>query len=181
MSHDLQTDLQAAIAHLRDEYSKLQVGRASTSLIEDVLVDAYGAPTPLKGAASISVLDAQTLKAEPWDKSLIGAVEKGIREADLGLNPQNMGEHILIPIPPMTEERRRDMAKRVHQLAEDAKISIRHAREEARKQVKIQKDNGDISEDQERDNNNDIQEKVDKANTEVEETMKKKEGEVMSV
>ncbi|HEY5713889.1 MAG TPA: ribosome recycling factor [Candidatus Gracilibacteria bacterium] len=178
---DLQNQIQGTIDHLKNEYAKLQVGRASANLIEGVLVQAYGSPMPLKGTANISTLDAKTLKVEPWDKGLVGAVEKGIREAGLGLNPQNMGEHILVPIPPMTEERRKDMVKRVSSLAEEARISIRHSREEARKNIKQAKDGGDISEDQQRDQEQEVQDKIDAANRTIEEVMKKKETEVMSI
>ena len=181
MSHDLKTDIAKAIDHLRSEYAKLQTGRANAALVEELEVESYGSMMALKATANITCPDAKTIRIEPWDKSLIGEIEKSIQSANIGLNPQNMGDSIILPIPPMTEERRKDIVKIVHKLGENAHISIRSARHEAMKTIKHQKDEKEISEDQQKDAESDVQEAIDKANKEVDELMKVKETDVMSV
>ncbi len=181
MSHELKSDIAKAIEHLRAEYAKLQIGRANSVLVEEISIESYGSQMPLKATANISCPDAKTIRIEPWDKSLIGEIEKAIQAANIGLNPQNMGDSILLPIPPMTEERRKDIVKTVHELAENARISIRSARHEAMKSIKSQKEEGDLSEDQQKDAESDVQEEIDKANKSIDEFMKKKETDVMSV
>ena len=181
MSHDLKTDIDKAINHLTAEFSALQTGRASASLVEGIEVEVYGAKSPLNQLANIICPDAKTLKVEPWDKSLIGDIEKAIAEANIGINPQNMGDSIFLPVPPMTEERRKGLVKLVHEGAERAKISIRNARHEAMKMVKMMKEEGELSEDQQKDQESDIQELVDKANKQVEEIAQNKEKELLTI
>lgn len=178
---DLQTQLQKAIDHLKHVLSSMQLGRASAALVQGVQVEQYGSMGELKACANISVPDAQTLRVEPWDKSLIGAIEKAIQAANLGLNPTNMGEHLLISIPPLTEERRKQVVKQVHAEVEKAKIGVRNARQDALKQVKSQKDEKEISEDELKKAEKEIQAAVDAANKEVEAIGKKKETDVLSV
>ncbi len=178
---DLITQMQKAFDHLKNEYAALQIGRASAALVEDILVECYGAQSPLKQSANISCPDAKTVRVEPWDKSLIGDIEKALQESNIGINPQNMGEYILLPIPPMTEDRRRQLAKLVHELAENAHIAVRQARQDALKKVKAQKDNKEISEDEAKSQEKEIQEKVDEMNKQIDTTSKNKETEVMSV
>ena len=179
MSHS--TNINGAIDHLKSEYAKLQIGTANTALVEDLEVESYGSKMPLKATANIACPDPKTIKIEPWDKSLVGEIEKTVQAAKLGLNPQNMGEYILIPIPPMTEDRRKDLVKKVGELAENAKISIRNSRHEEMKHIKHRKDENEISEDQQKDLESDLQELVDTANKDVEEIRKKKETDVMSI
>lgn len=181
MSHDLTTDIAKAIDHLKEEYAKLQIGRANVALVEDLNVESYGSMMPMKATANISCPDAKTIKIEPWDKSVLPEIEKSIQIANIGLNPQNMGEYILVPIPPMTEDRRKEIVKLVHELAENARISVRTGRHEAMKQIKHQKDEGELSEDQQKDAEAEVQEKVDEANKSIDELMKHKESDVMSV
>jgi ribosome recycling factor len=182
MSHqDLKNQIQKSIDHLKQEFATLQIGRASASLVDSVEVEVYGASSPLKQVANISCPDAKTIKVEPWDKSLVGDIEKAIQEANIGINPQNMGESLFLPIPPMTEERRQEIVKKVHQLTEEAKISVRNARQEAMKFIKLQKDENEVSEDQQKDLESEAQEIVDKSNKEIEELAHKKEQEILTV
>ncbi len=140
MINELQTQLQKALDHLRAEFGKLQMGTANASILDAVEVSMYGAKSPLKNGANVSVMDAKTLKIEPWDKSIMAEIEKGITAANLGLNPQNMGEYIIIPIPPMTEERRKNTVKVVHQESENAKIAVRNIRQDfMKKKLKLKK------------------------------------------
>lgn len=180
-TQDLQAQVQKSIDHLKQEFASLQIGRASASLVDSVTVEVYGAASPLKQVANISCPDAKTIKIEPWDKSLVGDIEKAVHEANIGITPQNMGESIFLPIPPMTEERRKDIVKKVHQLAEDTKISIRNSRHDAMKFIKLQKEENEISEDQQKDLESDVQEIIDKSNKEIEELSKKKEQEILTV
>ena len=181
MSKDLSIQIENTISALKKEFAALQIGRASVALVDEVQVESYGAKMGLKGVANVSCPDAKTIKIEPWDKNLIKDIEKAIMEANIGIMPQNMGESILLPIPPMTEERRKQIVKMVHEFVERSKIAIRNARQEAIKQVKKQKEEGDISEDVQKDMEVEVQEKVDKANKEVELLGKNKEAEILKV
>ena len=135
----------------------------------------------LKSMANISCPDSRTIRIEPWDKSALESIEKALREAEIGINPQNMGEYILLSVPPMTEERRRQVVKRVHEEAEKARISIRNIRHDFLKKVKHQKDEKEISEDEASRLEKQIQEKIDEANKEIDSISKSKEQEVLTV
>lgn len=176
-----QAEFDQAVTHLKHEYSKLQTGRASAALIEDVKIDAYGSMTPLKGVGSISIPDARTIAIQVWDRSLMGAVEKGILAANMGLNPTNDGILIRINLPALTEERRKELAKVVHQLAEQAKISVRTARGGAHGGFKTLEDGKEITEDERRHGEKTLQDKVDAANKLIDETANKKEQDIMTV
>ncbi len=177
----LTDQINKAIEHLKSEYSALQIGRASAQLVENIEVESYGSMMGLKGVANIGCPDAKTIRIEPWDKNLVGAIEKALQDARIGINPQNMGEYILLPIPPMTEDRRKDLVKIVHSAAETAKISIRNSRQDEIKSIKQQKDDKEISEDQQKDLESDVQDAVNKGNKDVEEIMKKKEQDIMTI
>lgn len=138
----------ATVEFLKGELSQLRTGRASPALVENIIVDAYGAPMAVKGVASISVTDAKSLAVEPWDKSLMKAIEEGIRNAGLGINPVNDGKVVRIVMPPMTEENRRSLVKIVGQKEEEARIRIRQSREEVRTMIIRAEDSGEIPEDQ---------------------------------
>lgn len=181
MLEELQAQIDKAINHLKTEFTALQIGRANASLVDEIEVESYGSKMPLKQVANIVCPDAKTIKIEPWDKNLVKEVEKAITEANIGINPQNMGESIFLPIPPMTEERRREMVKLVHELAEKAKISVRNARQDVMKMVKMQEDEKEISEDQRKDLEADVQERVDEANKSIDVTAKNKESEILTV
>lgn len=175
------SDFEKALAHLNDEFSRLQVGRANPSLVEHVLVEAYGAKQPLKNMANISVPDPKTLQIQPWDRSLLGAVEKAILQSDLGLNPVNNGVSILLNIPTLTEERRRDIVKIVNKLAEEARISVRNIRQTAHAKFKQMAQDKQITEDEVTGAEKRLQEKVDAYNGKIGEAAKKKEEMVMTV
>lgn len=174
-------EFQKALLHLRNEFVRLQIGRASPALIEDLKVEAYGGMQPLKGLASITVPDPKTLQVQPWDRSILSAVERAIAAANLGLNPINDGRFIRIPMPPLTEERRKELVKVVHQMSENAKISIRTARSTAHSAFKMMEENKEISEDERRLAEKHLQEKVDHANREIEELAKKKEADIVTI
>jgi len=180
MIQDLSSQLQKVVDHLRSDFSGLHIGRANTALVDEISVQSYGAQMPLKATANISCPDSQTIRIEPWDKNIIGEIEKSIREADIG-NPQNMGQYILIPVPPMTEERRKQMVKRVNEMTEDARISVRNVRQDALKNVKAQKEAKEISEDELGRFEKQIQEKVDEINKSIEEVSKKKEQDILTI
>lgn len=174
-------EFQKTIAHLKSEFSRLQIGRASPALVEDLKIEAYGGLQPLKGLASVSVPDPKTLQIQPWDRGILGAIEKAIQAANLGLNPINDGRVIRVPMPPLTEERRRELVKVVHQMSENAKISIRTARGVAHGAFKTMEEGKAISEDERRFAEKHLQEKVDQSNREVEDLGKKKEQEIMTI
>lgn len=175
------TGISKAIDHLHAEFGKLQLGRANPALIEDVQVEQYGSMQPIKNMAAVSILDPQTLNIKPWDKTGIMPISKAISDSGLGLNPQDMGESIIIKVPQMTEERRRDIAKIAKKLLEDAKIAIRNARSDSHKDIKRAEDDKDISEDQSKDHQDDLQKLVDDANKQADEAYKAKEADIMTV
>ena len=167
--------------HIKTEYSRLQAGRASAALIEGIQVEAYGSRQQLKAVGSISIPDAKTIQIQPWDKGQLAAIEKAIQVSDIGLTPINDGVVIRLSIPPLTEERRKDLVKVVHKLAEEARISIRHNRQKALDGMKVLEKDGKATEDQIKVFEKKLQEKVDKANQEIESIAKNKEKEVMTV
>lgn len=176
-----QNEFQKTLTHLKSEFGRLQIGRASPALVEDLKVEAYGGFQPLKSLASVSVPDPKTLQIQPWDRNLLGAIERAIQTANLGLNPINDGRVLRLPMPPLTEERRKELAKVVHQMAENAKIAVRNARGTAHSAFKTMEEGKEISEDERRLAEKHLQEKVDAANREIEEMAKKKETEVMTI
>lgn len=173
--------LDKAISHLDAEYAKLQVGRANPALVEDILVEAYGSMQPLKNSATVGLLDSQTLSIKPWDKGVIHAIAKAITESGLGLNPQTMADSVMIKVPPMTEERRKEIAKVAKTMLEDAKVSIRNVRADAMKAIKKAEDDKEISEDERKDQETNLQKMVDAANKSAEEHFKAKEADIMKV
>lgn len=168
--------IKKALDHLHLEFSKLQTGRANASLIEHVSVEAYGQRMELKAVASISVQDARSIVIQPWDKSVLGAVEKAIQAANIGVNPVNDGIVVRLNFPSMTEERRTQIKKIVSQLAEAAKISVRQERQKANDVIK------EIADENEKERSQkELQKMTDEANKKIEEGAKKKEQEVMTV
>lgn len=176
-----QQDFEKALTHLKTDYSRLQIGRASPSLVEDLKVEAYGGMQPMKSLSSISIPDPTILQIQPWDRALLGNVERAIQAANLGLNPINDGRVIRVPMPPLTGERRKELAKAVHQMAEQAKISVRNARGTAHSAFKTMEESKEISEDDRRLAEKHLQEKVDSSNREIEELAKKKEQDIMTI
>lgn len=176
-----QVDFSKAIDHLKDEFGKLQIGRASTGLVEGIAVTAYGMTQPMKAVASISTPDARTVQIQPWDKGLLSAIEKAIQESDININPTNNGASVILSIPPLTEERRRDLVKVVHRLAEEARISVRNIRHEALASYKRQEHEGEMTEDDRNRSEKKLQEEVEAANETIAELTKAKESAIMTV
>lgn len=174
-------DFSKVINHLKDEFAGLQIGRASAGLVEGLMVETYGSMQPLKAIASVSVPDARTIQIQPWDRGVLSVVEKAIRESDLNLNPSNNGLAIILSIPPLTEERRRDLVKVVGRMAEDARISVRNLRHDAMAVYKRQEHDGEMSEDERKRAEKVLQEKVDAVNAEITDLAKKKEEAIMTV
>lgn len=173
--------LEKAIEHFHFEAAKVRTGRANPAMVEDLMVDYYGTKTPIKQMAAINVPEPRQITIQPWDRSAMNAIEGVIRNSDLNLNPVNDGILIRITIPMMTEERRKEMVKVLNQKAEEARISVRSAREEILKEVKEAQKRGDISEDDEFKAKEKVQEIVEQYNKKIEEMRAKKEVEVMTV
>ena len=178
---ELNTKCQDALNHLHQEYVKIQTGRANAALVENVMVESYGTKMPLKGLASISIPEPKQIAIQPWNRDQLQSIEKALLEANLGLTPQNDGVIIRLNLPPMTEDRRKELVKLVNQFAEDARISIRNARHETINNLKILEKEKEISEDDLRLKEKEVQEKVDDFNQKVEEAAKQKEEDVMTV
>lgn len=169
-----------AIAHLGHEFGKIRAGKASPSMLDGLSVDYYGAMTPVGQAANVSTPDARTIVIQPWDKTLIGAIEKAIMESNLGLNPQNDGEVIRLNVPPLTEERRKQLVKTAKNEAENCKISVRNVRKDANEKVKrLQKDG--LAEDMAKDAEGSIQQITDQHIAKVDDVAAVKEKEIMTV
>jgi len=173
--------IKKAETHLEYEFSKLQLGRANPSLVEDIMVDSYGSLQPLKNSASVSVMDPQTLNIKPWDKSMLQAIAKWISDSWMGLNPQSMADSIIIKVPSLTEERRKEVANIAKKLTEEAKVWIRNARADSHKLIKKAEDDKEISEDEAKDLSSELQKIVDFWNKKVDELFKIKEGDIMKV
>lgn len=169
-----------AIDHLNAELLKIRAGKANASMLDGLMVDYYGAPTPLNQAANVSAPDARTIVIQPWDKSLIQPIERAIMESNLSLNPQNDGEVIRLNIPPLTEERRKNLVKTVKAEGESAKISIRNIRKDANEKIKrLQKDG--LAEDLAKDAEANVQQFTDSHIVRIDELVCVKEKEVMTV
>ena len=178
---DISEALDAAVKRLEQEYGNLQIGRASSGLVENMMIDSYGAMQPIKNVASISIPDAMSVQIQPWDKSMLPAIEKAISDSDLNMNPTNNGVSIILNIPPLTEDRRRDLVKVVGRLAEEAKISVRNAHHEKLASLKREEHDKEITEDDKNRGEKQVQEKVETANAKIVELAKKKEESIMTV
>ncbi|MDZ7627994.1 MAG: ribosome recycling factor [Parvularculaceae bacterium] len=175
---DLEKRMDGALSALKGEFSGLRSGRASASLVEPVMVDAYGAMTPLNQVGSINVPEPRMISVSVWDKALVSAVDRAIRDAGIGLNPVVDGTNVRVPIPPLTEERRRDLTKVAHKYAEQAKIAIRNVRREGMEQIK--KADG-IGEDDQKRQSDQVQKLTDAMIKKVDEALSSKEAEIMQV
>ena len=173
--------MEAAIEDVRRKLATVRTGRAAVSLLDNVMVEYYGTPTPLNQIASVHVPEPQMLTVQPWDQTQIGAIEKAIRSADLGLNPSNDGKLVRIPIPPLTEERRKQLAKQVHEIAEEHRTAIRNIRRDSNDRLKKMLKDKAISEDNERDGLEEIQKLTNTYIGKIDELMKTKENEILSV
>jgi ribosome recycling factor len=181
VTRDADQRMNKAIEALKHEFSKLRTGRAHTSLLDHVKVAYYGSEMPLNQVANVSVLDSRTLSVTPWDKGMVAPIEKAILNSDLGLNPATAGTVIRIPLPPLTEERRRDLTKVVRHEAENARVAIRNIRRDAMHMLKELMKEREISEDQERRAEEKVQKLTDDHVARVDELLGKKEKELMEV
>jgi ribosome recycling factor len=175
------SDLDGAIEFLKSELGKLRTGTASPQMVENLLVDYYGSKTPLKHVANINVPEPRLITISPWDKGTIAAIEGAIRQADLGLNPANDGQIIRIPIPSLTEERRKELVKVLNQKVEEARISVRNVREEIWKKIQETEKEGTISEDDKFRGKDKLQEVIDEYNKKIEGIREKKEKEMLTI
>ena len=172
--------MKKAISHLNSELSKIRAGRANPSMLDTVRVDYYGSPTPLSQIGNISTLDPRTLTVQPWEKSLLDEITRAIINANLGLNPQNNGEVIIISVPVLTEERRKDLVKRARAEGENAKVSLRTQRKDANDMVKSLKEEG-LGEDAVKNAELDVQNLTNSYSTKVDELVSVKEEDIMKV
>ena len=178
---DAQTRMHKSIESLRHDLAKVRTGRATTALVDHIKVNSYGSDMPLSQVASVAVSDARSLTITPWDKQMVGAIEKALINSDLGLTPNTAGMTIRINSPPLTEERRKELTKVVHGEAENAKVAIRNIRRDANQQVKDMLKDKAVTEDDVRKSEDDIQKLTDKAIKDVDEVVKGKEQELMAV
>jgi ribosome recycling factor len=173
--------MKKAMEALRHELSKMRTGRASVGLLDDIRVDYYGAQTPLNQMASLSTPDARTIVIQPWDVSAVPMVEKAIQKSDLGLNPASDGKVLRVPIPPLNEERRKDLVKVSKKYGEECKVSVRNARRDANEELKALQKNSEITEDDERKAHDRIQKLTDDFIKQIEEALEHKEKDIMEV
>ncbi|AJW45214.1 MULTISPECIES: ribosome recycling factor [Ralstonia] len=173
--------MQKSIEALKADLAKIRTGRAHTGLLDHVQVDYYGSMVPISQVANVTLVDARTIGVQPWEKKMVQVVEKAIREADLGLNPATMGDLIRVPTPPLTEERRKELAKVVKGEGEDAKVAVRNLRRDANEQLKKLVKDKAISEDDERRGGDEVQKLTDKFVAEIDKLVAEKDKEIMTV
>ena len=168
-------------ADLRAELATVRTGRASVAILDHVRADYYGTPTPIKEMAKVSVSDPTTLVVQPWDPSVLGEVEKAIRSADLGLNPMSDGKLLRVPIPALTEERRKDLVKHLHHIVEDHRVAVRNVRRDANEATKKLLKDKKISEDDQRRSQDEIQKLTDQTIAQIDEISRGKEKEILEI
>lgn len=178
---DVQHRMDSSIQALNAHFKTLRTGRANAAMLDGIQVDYYGTPTPLAQAASIKVPEPALIVVEPWDKSMVSPIEKAIRTSDLGFNPASDGKVIRVPIPALTEERRKDLVKKAHQMAEEARTAIRQVRRDGNDKLKKMLKGHEISEDDEKRALEEVQKLTDKHIDEVANVLKHKEQDIMAV
>jgi ribosome recycling factor len=178
---DAETRMKKSVESLKVDLQKLRTGRASAALLEHLKVDYYGSPTPVSQVAAVAVTDARTITVTPWEKNMVGPVEKAILGSDLGLTPNTAGQVIRIVFPPLTEQRRKELVKVVHHEGENAKVAIRNVRRDANQHIKDLLKNKQITEDEEKKSEEDVQKLTDKYVKEVDGVVKHKEDELMQL
>lgn len=173
--------MEKALDALRREFSGVRTGKASPALLDTVRVNAYGSSMPINQVGAVTAPEPRLLTIQPWDKSLIKEIEKGIRESDLGLNPSNDGNLIRIPIPALTEERRREYVRMLHKLAEEGRVAVRQARQHGNDDIRKRQKDGELTEDESRREQDRVQKLTDEYIHKIEDLLKKKEAEVLEV
>lgn len=178
---DAQERMKKSVEALKAEFVKVRTGRAHASLLDHVLVPYYGTDTPLNQTSNVTVLDNHTLGVTPWEKALVSIVEKAIRDSDLGLNPTNLGTTLRIPLPPMSEERRKELVKVVRNEAETARVAVRNIRRDANHEIKTLEKEGDISKDTGHHAEEEIQKLTNQFITKIDKVLADKEAELMEI
>jgi ribosome recycling factor len=178
---DLKGRIDKTIEDLRKEFARVRTGRANLAILDGIKVEYYGVPTPLNGVANMSVADPRLIIVRPWDRKMVSAVDKAIREANVGINPVNDGEIIRLPIPQLTEERRKDIVKQCKSKGEEHKVAIRNERRDSNEMLKEYEKDGEITEDELKKGTERVQKEVDAGIAHVDEVVAKKEKEVMEV
>lgn len=173
--------MQKSVEVLKTDLTKVRTGRAHTGLLDHVMVEYYGSQVPVNQVANVTLIDARTIGVQPWEKNMVQKVEKAIRDSDLGLNPSNVGDLIRVPMPPLTEERRRDLTKVVRHEGENAKVAVRNLRRDANQHFKDAVKDKLISEDDERRGQDTIQKLTDKYVAEIDKLLAEKEQELMQI
>jgi ribosome recycling factor len=173
--------MQRSIEAFKNDLAKVRTGRAHTGLLDHIQVDYYGSPVPISQVANLTLIDARTIGVQPWEKKMVAVVEKAIRESDLGLNPSTQGDLVRVPMPALTEERRRELVKVVKNEAEASKVAIRNLRRDANEQLKKLVKDKEVSEDDERRASDEVQKLTDKFVAEIDKMVQVKEGEIMTV
>ncbi len=173
--------MKKSLETLKADLGKVRTGRAHAGLLDHVMVDYYGTPTPLNGVANVTLLDARTIGVTPWDKKMVAAVDKAIRESGLGLNPAAMGETVRVPMPALTEERRKDLIKVIHKEAEGARVAVRNIRRDANNHLKDLLKQKKVAEDDERRAQDDVQKLTDRHIAEIDKALAVKETDLMTV
>ncbi len=181
LKKNAESKMQKSVEALKTDLAKVRTGRAHTGLLDHVMVDYYGSMVPVNQVANITLIDSRTIGVQTWEKPMLAKVEKAIRDSDLGLNPANMGELLRVPMPALTEERRRDLTKVVRHEGETAKVAIRNLRRDANQQLKDAVKDKTISEDDERRAEDEIQKLTDKYVTEIDKLLAQKEQELMQI
>jgi ribosome recycling factor len=176
-----ETKMAKSIDALKNDLQKIRTGRAHPGILDQVSVDYYGSMVPISQVANVSLLDARTISVQPWEKGLGAKIEKAIRESDLGLNPASQGDLIRVPMPALTEERRRDLTKVVRHAGEDAKVAVRNLRREANEHLKKLLKEKSVTEDDERRAQDDVQKLTDRVVAEIDKLVHAKEAEIMAV
>ena len=171
----------ASVKSLKEQLGKVRTGRANVSLLEGVMVDYYGTPTPIKQVANLSTPDARTIQVQAWESAILGAIEKAIIGANLGLTPMNDGKLVRVPVPALTEERRKDLVKQCKKMAEDGKVAIRNHRREANEALKKQEKDKKISEDEAKRGEQEVQKKTDSAIAEIDKILAEREKDILTI
>lgn len=178
---EVEHKMDRSLVALHKELARIRTGRASLSLLDGVVIDYYGTPTPLSQVATLAVPESRLITIQPWDKSHIGTIEKAIQRSDLGLTPVNDGKLIRLAIPPLTEERRKDLVKQVRKIGEESKIALRNVRREGNDSLKVMEKSKEISEDDCRRGQDEVQKITDRFITKIDEILEAKQHEVMEV
>lgn len=181
VSKSAQERMAKSLEALKVNLAKIRTGRAHAGILDHVQVDYYGSPVPVGQVANVNVIDARTLSVQPYEKPMVGAIEKAIRDSDLGLNPVSMGDNIRVPMPALTEERRRDLTKVVRSEGEDTKVAVRNVRRDANETLKKLVKDKEISEDDERRTQDEVQKLTDRFVGDIDKVITQKEAEIMTV